>query len=293
MAGEISLEQIRSSCDRDERILRNQVEDGLLAEDVERELASAECDPSTPRGALQRWAYLKYLFRRAADGLVAREDTEAAKTAAAHQLLAREPVEVVLESGRVVRVTGRSYQALYEIARHGLRLQELDHALRRATALEARCLAAMAGSPTRAVRARKRQTYRRVAEIHAELYTEVQLHRQAVFAHLFTPTGAAAVSLGDAPSWWEEIGPESERALMLAVWTAGPGRYAELGEAPAREKDARTPEETFGWHTHFAQIERSLKVAPATLRDRDLFQHLAWLRASAEAPTTPEEALDP
>jgi hypothetical protein len=115
------------------------------------------------------------------------------------------------------------------------------------------------------------------------------LQRRAIYAHAFTPTGAPARSLDDAPAWWVEVGPAEDAALIVACWEAGPGRYARLGEPPAPKKKKETKDDVdeFGWASLFASIERQQKVAPAELYDRDLWQLLAWSRAAA--PPVPEE----
>lgn len=290
LSAEQLLEQIRSSTDRDEQLLREQDSEHRLAPAAETALALLKADADPARRTLRVYAYIKHLFLVRSEGLA---EAPEEKLEAAHQLLTRAPEEVTLDGGRVVTVTGRSYQALHEIARHSLRLQELEHDLRRCARLEEETLAAVMTSPDRGTRARARRRFRRTAEAHSLAMEEIALHRQSVYAHVFTESGAPATSIDHAPTWWEEITPQDDRRLMAAVWGVGAGRFQKLGPAPSSGETSEEPRgERFGWHSHFAQLERQMKLEPATLRNRDLYQHLTWLRAAADPPRPDSDGLD-
>ena len=282
------LQQLEESAARDEATLRMQSPDEGLGEPAETQLALLKAQSNPVLRTLRTWAYVKHLFWALSEGLSKESD---GKREAAHELLSREPVEVRLESGRLVRVTGRSYSCLYEIARHAIRLQEIEQELSRAAELSARSIEAIATSRTRRARSLHLRRYRRLSEIQQLGYGEAADHRRAIYAHAFTRDGAPAVSLDDVPAWADELTPDDDARLLAAVWEAGAGRYARIGVAPERD-GKREPAENLGWHSMFSSLERHLKVAPASLRNQDLFHLLTWLRAGADAPDEETGDLD-
>lgn len=278
----LRLADLRDACARHEATLRMQYPpDGRLPAEDEAELA--RCGPATARGVLQRYALLKYLFRRRQEaGGPGRPGIEQAETAM-RQLLRREPIVLELGAHRV-HVTARSYAALYEIAAHATRSRELAADLVRIDSLHARTVQALVHAP-RAERGRLRARLRRLGQLHRRTVLELGLHRRAIYAHALTPSGAPAESLVEAPRWVDEIDAIWDGVLLAAIHEVGAGRYSRLGEPPERPgKAPPEPLEDFGWHTHFALIERNRRMPEASLYDRDLYRELAWLRASADAP---------
>jgi hypothetical protein len=275
----ISLVELQAACDGKEATLRMQYPpDGRLPAHDEASLARHA--HSTIRGALLRYALLTHLFLsrdRAAHAATASSGEQAER--AMHDLLRRKPVRVYV--GRhAVDVTSRSYAALAEIAGHSMRLRTLRADADR---LEELLEEALSAHPSRAERGRHRRRLRRLEALHRRLVLEAQLHRRAIYAHLATPDGRPARSLADAPAWADTVDPAADTALMTALFEAGAGRYQRLGAEPSRGGDAGTTRvlEDFGWHSHFAMIERNRRAPEASLYDRDLYQLLGWLRAGA------------
>lgn len=284
----VSVEEIRRWCEEDERTLRNQYPDRRLPDAAEQELASY--DPSTVRGALRRWAYLKHLWRVWSEGLARQEEQQKGDAEeAARQLLRREPVRVRL-GGRVVEVTGRSYAALYEIAACDAQIRALEADLEVCSKLAAAAEAELAASPGWRRAAALRRRIRTLHRIHVRLCREIREQRRWLYAHALTPSGAPARSAEDVPEWVEEIGRVEDALLLAAVIEAGHARLARLGEPPpsTTERSAQ-PAEDFGWATLFASIERQQKLPPGTLYDVDLFQLRTWLRAGAPPPLELED----
>lgn len=284
----VTLEQFQGWCERDEATIRNQYPGRELPAHAEATLRML--DAGTLLGAMRRWGYLKHLFHSRVEGLEKASGGSESPADIARQLLRREPVRVELP-GRTVLVTGRSYAAMAEIAAHASRLAEIDRDLRRIGELEAATLEEVTapGSPLRRHHFRRR--FRKLGEIHRRLLVESTLHRQAIYAHALTPDGAPAESLADAPAWWVELGPADDALLIAAVWEAGVGRYARLGEPPESDGEGSTQRaEDWGWASCFAGWERHLRVGPAALYDRDLGQLTAWMRGTATAPA--EDELD-
>lgn len=293
VGGEIDVEQapdplplsyVQRLCERYEKLLRRQYPpDGALAPDAERELSTL--NPSTMTGALRRWAYLKHLFTVRSEGLTKRTESRAEIEEVARQLLRREPVWVRLGDRRVA-VTARSYAAMYEIASHAasIRAVEADLELAAEKMAAAQVKLQRAGSWTE--RARLRSLMRRIADFHAAAYRELQQHRQALYAHAFTESGAPATSPEEAPEWWLEVDPAADQILLTAMVKAGHGRLKRLGPPPPPrgKKTGAEPEEDFGWASLFSTIERGQRVRPAEFYNRDYFQLRMWLRASAPPP---------
>lgn len=279
----VTLEQVRAWCERDEATLRNQhPPEGRLPPEAEEQLA--RYDSSTMTGALRRWGYLKHLFHRRRERK-GRKDAQAKR--AARQLLRREPVRLQL-GGHTVDITARSYAALYEIAAHALRVRELEADRDRIAELHARTEEALRERRGFGARRRGRRRLRRLGRLYRRVFAEILLHRRAIYAHALTPSGAPAASIEEAPDWWEEIDPVWDGALLAAVFEAGPGRYAQLGEPPPERsgRGGSDRPEDFGWASLFASIERQQRTEAAALYDQDLWRLLTWLRAGA--PPAPE-----
>lgn len=278
----LPLSHVQRWCERYEKLLRLQYPpDGTLPGDAERKLEAF--DPSTMTGALQRWAYLKHLYLVRSEGLSKREDNQHSVEEAARQLLRREPVWVQFGRHRVA-VTARSYAAMYEIAAHAAQIRALEADLDLAARKAAAARAKLARTKGWVRAARVRALIRRIEDFHVRAYRELQLHRQALYAHAFTPTGAPATSLDEAPAWWKEVDQAADALLFAAMVEAGHGRYERLGDPPPQKKKTPEPEEQFGWASLFASIERQQRVPAAELYDRDLFQLRTWLRAGAPPP---------
>lgn len=275
-----------AQCDQLERILRLQLEDGELPPRDEAELARH--DPSDITGAIRRFAFLKHLYYRRSEDLVHRSAGSPDIQEAARQLLVAEPLRLQL-AGTTVEVTDRSYSAMYAIASHWMAVQMLSLDIERAERLY------------RALQDRRRSLYpwerggrrriqrhlRRVGAIFRRCVAEREGHRQAIYAHAFTPHGGPAAGAEEAPDWWRRIDPREDAVLVAAFLDVGGGRYARLGPPPERDDDRKEEGEDFGWASLFASIEKEQRVPPATAFDRRFFQQLTWLRASA--PPIPEE----
>lgn len=236
------------------------LERGLFLTDDE-ELALEEVPPLNMRLAMKRWGYLKHLHHKRAAWRRPAKREEAMRG-----LLRREPVIVFVPGGRRVEVTSRGYATMFEIARHAVRLRELEDVIEELDADYAR--------------APSHQSRRRVARFHRRAIFEARLQRQAIYAHAFTPDGRPASSLEDAPAWWTEIDALGDSLILNALFQAGHLRYAELGEPPRRRNEGRKLED-FGWHSLLAELAREESVPAAETYDRDFFQQLAELRAAA------------
>jgi len=286
----VALDDVRKWCDREERVLRLQYqvrpnERGELPPEWELGLQHPGRQTATMSGALSRWAYLIHLYRIRNQKLTKAEAPDVEE--AIRQLLLREPIVVEMPS-RTVAVTGRSYSAMLEIARHSVRLRELEADVLKIAGLEQQLLAILVGESPKPKRKRAQRRLRWLYRVHRKVLMEAQLHRQGIYAHALTDDGAPARALSDAPEWWDQMGPEDDAALLRALFAVGVERFAEIPERPEKE-DERRPAEDFGWHSLFSSVERSAKLKPASLYDRDLFQLLTWVRTGH---TSLEDELD-
>lgn len=267
-----------------ERILRLQHEGGQLDPRDEDELARH--DPSEMTGAIRRFAFLKHLYYRRSEDLVRRDPESADVQEIARQLLTAEPIRIQL-AGTEVEVTDRSYSAMHAIAAHWVAVQMLRLDTERAQQLLRRIRERRDGLgwTERGERRRLDRHFRRAASILRRTLTEIEGHRQAIYAHAFTHHGGPADSLQEAPTWWRRIDPREDAVLVAAFLEVGARRYDRLGPPPeAKRDDQGDAAEDFGWASLFATIERQQKVAPASAYDRRLYQQLTWLRAAAPAP---------
>lgn len=265
-----------------ERALRAVSGEKGLPEAWEERLRSISRD--TPMGLLKTFKWLAIYSELHHERREKRREVDAvAAQDAARAILRREPVRVEL-GGRVVEVTSRSYAAMAEIAAHASQIRLLEEDLHRVAVLQSECLETMDGA--RRGRGGLRRRLASLTDIELRLQSEILAHRCAIYAHALTPSGAPARSLEEAPSWWREIDPRWDAALLLGLFEVGVGRYQKLGPVPEPERERRgnAAPEDFGWGSLFASVERQQKLEPAVLFDRDLYQVLTWLRAGAPPP---------
>lgn len=271
----ITLEWLRVRCDELERVLRVQQDDGRLDASDEQELARYPVSSMT--SALRRWAFLKHVYYRDAEGLV-RSD-EAGPEDVVQQLLGREPVRVWI-ANRWVPVTSRSRAALVALARHDLRRRDVQRDLDQTAELYAETERALSTAGWRR-KGTLRRRLRRLRHTHSRLYRELLYHSRVIYANALTPDGRSA-GPGGAPDWWTEISDADEARLLRALFTTGPERYARLGSPPPTENSRdRAFHEPMGFWSVLAAYERDLGLRPADLQDQDLAQLLTWMRAGA------------
>lgn len=247
----------------------------------------AAIDRRTPTGKLKYWKtvaiycaldYEERHGRRTADAIEASD--------AARKLLTREPIAVELSTGDSVHVTGRSFAALLQIAAHSQRIRMLTADLESVgdqfeSAMRSRQRRSWAG------RWRMRRRARRLADLYMRIATELLRHRERLYAHATTQSGAAAKS-NEAPGWWIDLTPEDDALILVALHRAGVGRYAELGDPPDRGKNGGTATEDFGWAGLLASWGIKTKVESAALFDRDLGQVAAEMRVTTVSRVSDE-----
>lgn len=275
---------LAKECVREERLLRLQyMKDGELPTEAklppewEHALQHPRRQPTTMSGALARWSFLTHCYRVRTERLTKADAGDAEDVLG--KMLRREPVRIAV-ANRTVEVTGRSYNALLEIARHSLRMQECEHEIQRCAAVETRLTEIADGSATRRRRKAVSRRLRRLSALHRRLVLEMQLHRRAIYAHAFTPDGAPASSIAEAPDWFGAVTLEEDRRVLEAMFRVGHGRLDRLREA-LPEKDDEKKGAGFGFHSIFQTLVPKLNLRPADAYDRDLFQMLAFAHASA------------
>lgn len=278
----VTIEWLRVRCEELEQVLRLQDDDGKLDPEDEQELARYPLASMT--SALRRWAFLKHIYFRDAEGLV--RSTPGDKDEVVQQILDREPVRVWI-ANRWVSVTSRSRAALVALARHDLRRRDVQRDLDHAADLyeETERQLEQAGWRRKAA---LRRRLRRLRHFHSRAFRELLYHSRVIYANALTPSGRSA-GPGDAPSWWTEITEADEAQLLHAVLTVGPLRYARLGPIPddGQHRTDRPFLEPMGFWSVIAAYEKELNLRPAELQDQDLAQLLTWMRAGAPfiAPT--------
>lgn len=202
---------------------------------------------------------------------------------AARALLRREPVVVTLASGRRVQVTGRSYAAMLELAAHHnrIRLLALDQ-----EALAARYEGVLQAGWRGGVRAwlRSRRRARALERRYLRVASEIARHRERIYAHALTPSGAAARPEDPAPVWWTESTAEDDARILVALYEVGPVRANGMGDPPERRARGESKGEDWGWSGLLASWGVRTKVSAAEMYDRDLGQVLTEMRVSAPAP---------
>ncbi len=242
----------------------------------------------TALGALKRFGQLKHyssvLYARTEE----RPAVEAERAqAAARKLLQREPIRVTLANGRTIRITSRSLAAMAQIAAHQSRIRLLDAELSHIADLFHVTTAALKHERWRR-RSRLRRRARRLQELYRRLHQEIYRHRAMLYAHVSTASGAAAREGEPLPEWWDEVAPEDEAKILMALYAVGPMRYAELGPPPER-KGPKSPED-WGYEGLLASWGIRKNVDPAEMFDRDLAQIMAEIRTSAPPPPGTEDA---
>lgn len=286
----LSLDTLARAIAENESALRSSFGDAGLPESWEHDLAALPRE--SPTDLLVYYARVKHYYwlrydERQKQQQRASQPTTAVVQDAARALLTRAPVPVVI-AGAEREVTGRSYNALAQIAAHHLRILGLTSEVKHVEGLYAQTLRQHRG-------ARGRRSVRRrlgfLQAAHRMLLTETLLHRRALYVHAFTPTGAAAtkdeVEAATHAPFWRETTAEDDGRLVLALWEAGPGRYARLvAGQPAQEDDGGSFVHDFGFHSLIAWIEGKRRIPPAALYDHDVGQLLASVRAAV--PKTPE-----
>lgn len=281
---EMPLDYVRERCEKIEKVLRLQFKPNPLPGPMQQKLATCPADGS-PEDLVERWVTLSHLLRCVRDdlghggGRASRDPDDVEE--AVRKLLSRDPVTMEV-SGHRLEVTGRSYAAMIEMARHEIRIDELRQDAARAAELRESLETAIERADGPAVR-RHRRRLKRVGRVHRAILQEIRLHRRALYAHATTEDGAPADSLEDAPEFWSEIGPREHLALLTALFEAGPGRLDRLGKSPPSE-GGRDFREDWGFKSMIAAFEGDMKIEPATYYRRDLGQLITWMRAQAREP---------
>ena len=271
----LTLADLAERCDREERILRLQYRDrGDFPPAWDAGLQNPARQTTSMSGALSRWAYVLYLWRLENERLVKPAERSKDRNVV-RDMLTRQPVRVELPS-RVVEVTGRCYLALLEIAKHYLRLREMDALMAVLQIHETATLAKMKHAESRKRRRGLRQRLRTFFRHHKLLLYEIPLQRQAMYAHAFTASGEPAESLDEAPAWWRGLTPEDDSLLLRGLFRVGAERSQELREGSQEPKEGEAPE--YGWHSLLASVERLQDLEPATYYHKDLYQLEAWLK---------------
>lgn len=278
----LTLEQLNSECEREERMLRLQYKDrdtnpdGLLPPEWEMGLKHKRRQPTSMSGALSRWSYLTHIYRVRFENLTKADPADAEEVIG--KMLRREPIRVEL-TGRTVNVTGRSYNALLEMARHSLRMQEIEADAQRLAALQKAIVTKLGQGPTHRRLLSLTGRMGRLTGLHRRLMLELLLHRQALYAHAFTEDGAPAASLDEAPDWWVTVTPADDSRLLEATFSVGIRRLEQLFDSLPDQKDEGKVR-SYGWHTLLQTIAPKLRVRPAEAYDLDLFQAVAFAHAS-------------
>jgi hypothetical protein len=270
----ITLGVVQKWIEEHEATLRDSMRESGLPREWEERLA--QYPPNSLIPALQRWALLKHFY------LTRTEQAERATRSenaidVARALLRREPVITTLAGNRV-EVTGRSYNALANIAAHHLAITDLQGSVARIEQLHAQLLLRY---PSRFRRWRIRRRLQYLRTLYGRVFAELLAHRRALYAHALTPDGAPASDVHDghpAP-WWKATSAEDDVRLLVALYEVGPGRYAQLGDPPENEEEKTGYAENFGFHSLLAFVEGDRKLPPAALYDQDLGQVLTSIRA--------------
>jgi hypothetical protein len=258
-----SLARLQRRADGLERTLRLQ-SNGELPEALTVALAAIQGDPldaAVARVVALTVAYREWAARRTGE----RSRDDAASETAMVQLIAREPVPRRLTTGRVIYVTGRSAAALLQLSAHEARLELLRRQFADVRHEYGRTLLLWDRTPAPW---RRERWWRRAETLHAayhELHVAILRHRERLWAHAMTPTGAAARLDEEAPAWWRETTAVDDAGLVEACWEAGPGRIAAASQG--------TGERESGEVLSFARIlgvyGRALRTTPAALMSED------------------------
>ena len=275
----VNKDWLLADCERQERILRLQEDEAALTEEDSQRIhtmrAAALAD-ATPTGALRLWRWLGHLFMIREEGLVSvGAGGFGSAEQATHDLMLRRSVDVVLENGRRVKVSGRSYSALLLIAAHGARAQVLE--------VELEALQEQFKRATEAARQHFRFTrigrrwrirLRAIQRRHERITIEAARQKITMWAHALTTSGAPHPPHLPVPPWLGEITPVDEAALFEALFDVGPRRIAALAAAMPKPKRGRKPDPPgrpdFGPDGLLAAYGYRLKVPAAECYDVDL-----------------------
>lgn len=293
--GSVDLDWLTRECERNERILRKQMEDGDLPDRHEAELRRPEMQLTSLTGGLKRWAYIKHLYRLWNEGRLSEEpragpggkpgvgdEKTSDQMRAMVQLLERESVTVRL-THRTVEVTDRSYLALLRMAEHSTRVQELERKVERIDDARERIREKVDGPDDLTTRDVRRLEH--LGRLRNAVRAEAQDHRRAIVANLTTEDGAPADSIDEAPDWADEIGPVDEVALIVGVRKAMSERISRLGEQPDHPRDTGAEKlEDWGmpaWVIGFRDFDDRTPVDPAAPMRRPLARMIAGDRAES------------
>lgn len=280
----LTLEFLRRNCEEREHILRLQfqpidpktkemdydAEASTMPRKWDRELKNPRYSTETMTGCLRRYALLSRLHWLWSNGMNLSGPKEQAD--AMRKLLEREPVHVDIGT-RIVSVTSRSYASMVELAKTWARIQFIETEILQANLIDARTT--------------KRAIRKKIARLVGRLYDELAVQRRWLYAHAFTDDGSPAGSIDEAPAWWAEIDPVADARILAGLFEAGPVRYQTLGPAPRGRESKAVKREDFGYQSLLAAVDKDMNVEPGTFANRDFYQTLAWLRASAP-PELPE-----
>ncbi|HLM67713.1 MAG TPA: hypothetical protein VK358_09310 [Longimicrobium sp.] len=286
----VTREWFLEDCERQVRVLKRQEDEQALTEAETLELAGfqarADAD-ATPTGAMRLWKHLGYLYRVRSDNRVV-VDVAAMGLAgdqANHDMAHRTPTFVLLDNGRRVAVTGRSFGALLLMGSHGARAQmeEMrrdDMAQRHAAAVQEARQHPWWSRRGRRCRLKVLATQR----AYERLTIEAAKHRLIMWAHALTKSGARHPPDEPVPDWIGEITHVDEAALFEALNEVGPRRIAALVASLPKPKRARkeggSERPDFGPDGLLAAYGFRLKVPAAELIDVDLGRVTAELLTS-------------
>lgn len=271
----LTHDSIRQMCTKRERLLRIQYEDEKFADEDEQILASLSVDH--PDQAFQRYQYLIGLWHAWEKGYHRAGVTRAEERDAVRWLmLSREPVRIRI-TGRIVSVTSRSRAAMIRLHRHEA---VRSHAEEKLQLIEQRiedtAAAARAGQ-LGLWRALGRR--RRLRALATRWEREWELHFRGVLANSLSPDGRAALP-EEAPEWWDQVTPEDEARLLVALFEVGPSRMQRGQKPHAAKPDAKKHEPlTFGSLLRY--WEPKLRLPPMALEDTDLAQLMTALEDGA------------
>jgi hypothetical protein len=280
----LTHDSIRNMCVQRERILRIQFEDERFSDEDEQVLASLSVDD--PDQAFLRFKHLCGLWFLWEKGYRGGAATAEDRDAARWLMLSREPVRIRI-AGRVVPVTSRSRAAMIRMHRHEAARAICEEKLQLIERRQAETGAAARAGTLGVWRALGRR--RRLRALAARWEQEWQVHFRGILANALTADGRAALP-DEAPEWWDQVTPEDEARILVALFEAGPGRMVR-GRKPAPRggdpKKKRDQEMTFGALLRY--WEPKLKLPPMGLEDTDLAQLMTAIEDGAGESAAAQE----